>query len=364
VPDPDRHGAQQLLAAAKAQQQQPETAAAAEGAGAAALSPPSAESTASVLVSIAAVAGRLSDVDLLSCPVDATLPVSGPCVRAHRDCMLLMQQPQPARNTLVLAGATDWGLQQERAQAYVHPWQQLWQQHARQQQQGQQAADAAAPAGSAAALAGGLCELSGCVDGRSSCSGGCAAASPAAAAALAAWAAQLAVRGEDGTFLQSVLGEAEQDLSSGLFGRESLDSSSYTSDSSVAQAVAEVLLQQQLLGVLDGSDPAVGAACACAHQQHQYPRHRLASLANALLLAGPAPYCLAGGAAAAADRLSSLGAMCRAEAARQGSTAAAAGGRASRRGAVFEHYLNRRLHNLAQQPELLHELQGLVRAAG
>jgi hypothetical protein len=94
----------------------------------------------------------------------------------------------------------------------------------------------------------------------------------------------------------------------------------------------------------------------------RYPRHKLSSLANALLLAGPAPFCLGGGAAAAADRLAYLGSICRAEAFRQSSMTTV--GRASRRGAVFEHYLSRRLHNLANQPQLLHVLAELVPAAG
>jgi hypothetical protein len=37
-------------------------------------------------------------------------------------------------------------------------------------------------------------------------------------------------------------------------------------------------------------------------------------------------------------------------------------GRASRRGAVFEHYLSRRLHNLSVQPQLLSVLGELVQA--
>jgi hypothetical protein len=76
-----------------------------------------------------------------------------------------------------------------------------------------------------------------------------------------------------------------------------------------------------------------------------------------LLLAGPAPFCVGGGAAAAADRLGYLGSICRAEASRQSSIVFS--GRSSRRGTVFEHYLARRLHNLANQPELLHVLESL-----
>jgi hypothetical protein len=94
----------------------------------------------------------------------------------------------------------------------------------------------------------------------------------------------------------------------------------------------------------------------------QYPRHVLSSLANVLLLAGPAPFCVGGGAAGAADRLSYIGSICRAEAFRQSSMVVV--GRASRRAPVFEHYLSRRLHNLATQPHLLHVLEDLVQAVG
>lgn len=287
------------------------------------------------LATLAASAHRLSDIDVLSLPQDAALPVSGPCIRRHRDCMLLLQQPHPARNTLALAAAADWGLLQERAQT---PY----------------AVDVmqAAAGVSCAADAGVL-----------ACMQDPDTQDPAAV--MAAWANRLALRGEDGLCLEATLADGDEGLDVGLFGREPVNSS-YTAEASVGQGAAEVLLHAQLrqalqrgdlLASADGGSSSGGLLAACS----QYPRHRLSSLANALLLAGPVPFCLAGGAAAAADRLAALGRICRSEAGRQSVSMASASGRASRRsGGVFEHYLARRLHNLATQPHLLHVLTELV----
>lgn len=270
--------------------------------------------------------------------------------------MLLLQQAHPARNALVLANAGDWELMQERAQA-----------------------SPGVPAGATSqqqeqGVAGGMTGWSrvGDVGGRLDW---CVLGASDPAAVTAAWANQLALRGEDGLCLDATLAFADEVLSVGVFGREPLNGS-YTADAGVAQAAAEALLQQHLqqaLGQLpdDAADAAVGQLSTSSSSGgapgsfgggssalQQYPRHRLSSLANALLLAGPGPFCLGGGAAAAADRLAVLGSMCRAESFRQGTMVVA--GRASRRAAVFEHYLSRRLHNLANQPQLLHVLGELV----
>jgi hypothetical protein len=321
------------------------------------------------LCRMAAAAAALSDVDVLSADADATLPVSGPCARAHRDRMLPVQQAHPARNAFLVAAAADWQLQQERVRTPDVPWQEAQRQQQRQQQQQQQQLGAVPPrpppTAAATAASGPAADLVASCQQLLCSSGGAEGGGDGSAAA--AWVAQLAVRGDSGTVLQAVLAAADEDVSTGMFGREPLGGS-YTSELGVAQAVGELLLRHQLAAAASGVAPVSGDGhCVLdawqqqQQQQQQYPRHRLSSLANVLLLAGPPPQSLGSGGAGAVDRLSSLAAIARAEACRQAGMAAGGGGggagRASRRGPVVEHYLARRLHNLAHQPHLLHELE-------
>jgi hypothetical protein len=332
---------------------------------------PGAAAAVAALSEMAAAAHSLSDIAVLMCPQDAALPVAGPCSRRHRDCMLLLQEMHPARNALVLAQAGDWSLMQERAQT---PWAAT---HA-----------ASAPAQQGLQIAGVCAELMCCpADGATSAMQGLHGVQDGCAGVAAAWGSRLARRGEDGFCLEASLEDCDEGMGVGLFGREPV-SSSYTAEAGVSYSVAELLLQRQLSrawgragaagmralhGVQDmqemrqhggGVRDVLGGEriVSSSRSWMQYPRHVLSSLANVLLLAGPAPFCVGGGAAGAADRLSYLGSICRAEAFRQSSMLVV--GRASRRAPVFEHYLSRRLHNLATQPHLLHVLAELVQAAG
>jgi hypothetical protein len=212
---------------------------------------------------------------------------------------------------------------------------------------------------------------SGC--GSSSCSSCSGQLSPAQ------WAAGVAVRGGDGAALAAVLAEVDEQLSVGQFGAEPC-SSSYTAELSVAQAAGEALLQAQLLQIqrqqgislsrmFDQFDqlqqqPGLGATAAVGTQQRscQMPLSRLSWLANVLLLAGPASHCLSGGGIAAADRLSALAAVCRAEVARQVQLQKLPS-RAARRAPVFEHYLCRKLPGLGAQGGLLDVLRGMYSEA-
>jgi hypothetical protein len=280
------------------------------------------------LANLAAAASRLSDIDLLTGPADMSMPMSGPCPRLYKTTTLPHKQPHPACNAFLLAASVDWQLQQEQqCEAY--------------------------------GVSSSSSSVSRCI-GRLS---------------RAEWAAGLAVRGGNGAELASVLAEVDEQLSVGQYGAEP-SSSSYTAELSVAQAAGEALLQAQLLQIQQqqrGSsscnpgqfDQQLGlATTAAAGTQSgiQLPLSRLSWLANVLLLAGPASYCLSGGGAAAADRLSALAAVCRSEAVRQVQLQNMPS-RAARRAPVFEHYLCRKVPGLGAQGGLLEVLKGMYGTA-
>jgi hypothetical protein len=295
---------------------------------------PAAAADVAALAKLAAAASRLSDIDLLTGPADLSVPMSGPCPRVHKTTTLPHQQPHPACNALVLAASTDWLLQQD-------------------QQNGGYSVNSSSS--SSVSSVGRWCigHLS-----------------------RAEWAAGLAVRGGDGADLASVLAEVDEQLSVGQYGAEP-SSSSYTAELSVAQAAGEALLQAQLLQIqqqqqrdsssckfdqfdrFDQFDQQPGLASTAATGMQL---SRLSWLANVLLLAGPSSYCLSGGGAAAADRLSALAAVCRSEATRQVQLQNMPS-RAARRAPVFEHYLCRKVPGLGAQGGLLEVLRGMHAAA-
>jgi hypothetical protein len=239
------------------------------------------------------------------------VPVAGPCPRVCKTTALPNKQPHPACNALVLAASADWLLQQEQSEL-------------------------------------GSSSSSRCGEGRGQLS-------------TAEWAAGLAVRGGDGASLAAALAETDEQLSVGQFGAEP-SSSSYTAELSVAQAVGEALLQAQLLHLQHQGPSSSAAAAGDSSSSCRMPLSRLSWLANVLLLSGPASYCLSGGGAAAADRLSALAAVCRAEAARQLQLQQMPS-RAARRALVFEHYLCRKVPGLGAQGGLLEVLRGMFAAA-
>jgi hypothetical protein len=267
-----------------------------------------------VLHRLASSAGRLSDVDLLTGPFDMSVPIAGPCSRVHKTTALPYKQLHPGCNALVLAATADWVLQQEQ---------------------------------SGLGLSSSSSSSSSVTRGRGQ-------------VATSEWAVGFAVRGGDGASLVAALTEVDEQLSVGQFGAEP-SNSSYTAELSVAQAVGEAHLQAQLRQQQQQRCASTAAAVA-VDGSCQMPLSKLSWLANVLLLSGPASYCLSGGSAAAADRLSALAAVCRAEAARQQQLQHLPS-RAARRAPVFEHYLCRKVPGLGSQGGLLEVLQRMFAAA-
>jgi hypothetical protein len=310
------------------------------------------------MAQLAAAAAALSDVDLLSCPADLSVPVGGACPETHKTLALLHKAPTPARNALQLAAAADWRLQQQRSELTTA---------ALEVDSCCQAAWRCQPAGAG---------VVGSTMGSTVLS------------ELVQWAGSLAVRGgeDDGSSsLAAVLAQLDEQLSEGLFGSE--ESIGCTAGLNVSQAAAEALLQQQVQ-MLNQPVPANAAAATatsgdCAgskahrqlllppqqQRQQQQPQqqgvpllNRLSSFANVLLLAGPSCFTIGCGAGAAADRLSALGSICQSEALRLAglSAATALRGRGARRAAVFEHYLMQKLPGVAAEGHLMTALTAMA----